>query len=202
MESKAITRNAIFLILDVIPLFIDGFFHKALKESSTSILSKDEADELKAPVLAFVVLATIANLMNIVVILGFTFKEHIRYDYVKRKWPFITSGLFAWFVDFPQIVIALTVAFELKDGLIGSVQFVKPVFGLVKAILQICSLTFFQSDKTPYAQLVDNDRNDEEMHSDIRRRLCNIFTLWFTYTGNITNLICSFILLVRVSKFM
>ena len=153
MESKAITRNAIFLILDVIPLFIDGYFHKALKESSTSILSKDEADELKAPVLAFVVLATIANLMNIVVILGFTFKEHIRYDYVKRKWPFITSGLFAWFVDFPQIVIALTVAFELKDGLIGSVQFVKPVFGLVKAILQICSLTFFQCDKTPYAQL-------------------------------------------------
>ena len=198
MESQAIIPNAIFLILDVIPLFIDGFFHKALKESSTPILSKDEADELKAPVLAFVVLATIANLMNIFVILCFTFNERIRYEHIKRKWPFITSGIFAWFVDFPQIVIALTVAFKLKEGLIGSVQFVKPVFGLVKAILQICILTFFPWDKAPYAQLVDNDRDDEEMHSDRGRRKCNIFT----YMGSIINLLCSFILLVRVSKFM
>lgn len=118
--------NASILALDLVSLLIDGLFYKALAEAPQTILNHADADALKTPVLVFVVLVCIIQLINI----WFSVNVYCNRENEQKEWPVIISVLVVW-IDFAQIVIALATAFRTNQ-LIGKVQFSQPVFALIK----------------------------------------------------------------------
>lgn len=137
--------NDLILKLDIISLLIDGLFYKALSEAPQAILNRADANSLKIPVLVFVVLVCIIQLINISFsIYIYLIRDSYENERRKKDWPIIISMFVAW-IDFAQIVIALTTAFRTQQ-LIGRVQITKAVFGLIKAYLQIPALVILYYD--------------------------------------------------------
>lgn len=194
--------SALFLLMDFITLVIDGTFHKAFKDfkatPKTSNFTQEDANELKAPVLAFVVLETITEIMSIAVTI-YLFITADRYLQDKKNWPFIISFLGVLF-DFAQTVIALTTAFKMDKMELGDVQFVKPVFGLIKAIFQLPLLLLIYFEEAPFTRLIEVE--NEEINYGYSSRKCPSCLQWMTFIGNGINVLCSFILLTRVSNFI
>lgn len=140
--TKCFFVNALILKLDIISLLIDGLFYKALAEAPQPILNRADANALKIPVLVFVVLVCIIQLINISFsIYIYLIRDSYENERRKKDWPIIISMLVTW-IDFAQIVIALTTAFRTHH-LIGRVQITKAVFGFIKAYLQIRALVIF-----------------------------------------------------------
>lgn len=194
--------SALFLLMDFITIVIDGTFHKAFKDfkatPKTSNFTQEDANELKAPVLAFVVLETITVIMSIAVTI-YLFITADRYVQDKKNWPFIISFLGVLF-DFAQTVIALTTAFKMDKMELGDVQFVKPVFGLIKAIFQLSILLLIYFEEAPFTRLIEVE--NEEINYGSSSRKGPFCLQWMTFIGNGINVLCSFILLTRVSNFM
>lgn len=194
--------RALFLLMDFTTLVINGAFHKAFKDfketPKASEFTKDDANELKAPVLAFVVLKTITEIKSITVTI-YLFITADRYVQVNRNWPFIISVIGVLF-DFPQTVIALTTAFKMDKMELGDVQFEKPVFGLFKAILQSPLLWLIYFEEAPFTRLIEVKNDAINYGSSSRKRPPCL--QWMAYIGNGVNFLCSFILLTRVSKSM
>lgn len=154
--------NALILKLDIISLLIDGLFYKALSEAPQAILSRADANALKIPVLVFVVLVCIIQLINISFsIYIYLIRGPYENEQRKKDWPIIVSMLVAW-IDFAQIVIALTTAFRTQQ-LIGRVQITKAVFGLIKAYLQIPALVILYYDGKYCPRVFDVDHEDENL---------------------------------------
>lgn len=187
--------------MDLITLVIDGTFHKAFKDykETPNGLSQEEANELKAPVLAFVVLGSIIEAMNIAITVYFCRKGPDRYVQEKKIWPFIISVLGVMF-DFAQIIIALTTAFKMNKMELGCIQFVKAVFGLIKTIFQLPLLLLIYFEEAPYTRLIDYDTEEKSYGSSCKNRLSLL--QFMAMIGNVINLFCTFILLIRVSKFV
>lgn len=190
---------ALFLLIDFITLVIEGIFYQALKDfkaTPQSDFTFKDANELKAPVLAFVVLQTITEFMSVVVT-GYLFKKGDE----KKDWPFIISVLGVLF-DFAQVVIALITAFRMDKLELEDVQFVRPVFGLIKPIFQLTGLYLIYAEEAPFTRLIEVENDEISYGSSYRKwSSCN-WLQWMAFIGNGVNLVCSFILLTRVSKFM
>lgn len=187
--------NALILKLDIISLLIDGMFYKALSEAPQAILSRADANALKIPVLVFVVLVCIIQLINI----SFSIYIYlIRDSYEKRRkkmdWPIIISMLVAW-IDFAQITIALTNAFRTHQ-LIGRVQITKAVFGLIKAYLQIPALVILYYDGKYCPRVFDVHHEEENLVDTSKARWSSLLII--TLVGFVFNFVCFFALLVRV----
>lgn len=200
--EKWILISAIFLLLDLITLIIDGIFYKEFKDfretPKVSNFTQKDANELKAPVLAFVVLETITEVMSFAFTI-YLFTTADRYVQEKKNWPFVISVLSVLF-DFAQTVIALTTAFKMDKMELGDVQFVKPVFGLIKAIFQLPLLLLIYREEAPFTRLIEVENDEKNYGSSPRKRPSCL--QWMTFIGNGINLFCSFILLTRVSNFM
>lgn len=194
--------SALFLMMDFTTLVIDGNYYKAFKDfkatPNASTFTQKDANELKAPVLAFVVLETITEFMNIAVILYLLITAE-RYVREKKNWPYIISVLGVLF-DFAQIVIALTTAFKMDKMELGNVQFVKPVFGLIKAVFQLPVLVLIYFEEAPFLQLIEVENDEINYGSSCKKRPSCL--QWMAFIGNGVNLLCSFILLTRISKSM
>lgn len=65
--------NFTVLGLDIISILIDGLFYKALREAPQEVLLRDDANELKTPVLVFIIFVCIIQLINIV----YTIYKHL-----------------------------------------------------------------------------------------------------------------------------
>lgn len=94
--------NASILALDLVSLLIDGLFYKALTEAPQAILNHADANALKIPVLVFVVLVCIIQLINIWFSVNMYFnpeKDDNIFKIEKKKWPVILSVLVVW-IDF------------------------------------------------------------------------------------------------------
>lgn len=162
-----------------------GIFYQALKDfkatPQTDFTLKD-ANELKAPVLAFVVLQTITEFMSIVVT-GYHFKKGDE----KKDWPFIISVLGVLF-DFAQVVIALITAFKMDKLELEDVQFVRPVFGLIKPTFQLTGLYLIYAEEAPFTRLIEVE-NDEINYGTSYRKWssCN-WLQWMAFIGNGVNL--------------
>lgn len=183
--------------MDLITLVIDYNFHRAFKDfkATPKGLSQDDANELKAPVLAFVILESIFVAMKFAITVKYCRKEQDRYK-EKQVWPFVITFFGVW-LDFAQTVIALTTAFKMDDEMkLGYVQFAKPVFGLIKTIIQSIVLYFIYVEEVPYTRLIDYD-TDEKNNGP-----CCKMLKWIAMIGNFTNCVCSFILVIRISKFV
>lgn len=191
--------NASILALDLVSLLIDGLFYKALADAPQAIISHDDANALKTPVLVFVVLVCIIQLMNIAFSVTMYFNpapdDNIFEE--KRKWPVILSVLVVW-IDFAQIVIALSTAFRTNQ-LIGNVQFSQPVFALIKTFFQIPALALLYFDNNQYSQLGVEEEiclvRCFKKYTSISFQNLVIIAL----AGFILNCCCSVLLLVRVS---
>lgn len=185
--------NASILALDLVSLLIDGLFYKALAEAPQAILNHADADALKTPVLVFVVLVFIIQLINI----WFSVNVYCNRENEQKEWPVIISVLVVW-IDFAQIVIALATAFRTNQ-LIGKVQFSQPVFALIKTFFQIPALVRLYLAKNQYSP-IDAVRENclgncfEENTIFSFRNLVGI-----ALAGFILNFCCSVLLLVRVS---
>lgn len=91
------------------------------RQKQVSDFTQEDANELKAPVLAFVVLGTITEIMSIAVTI-YLFITANRYVQEKKNWLIIISVLGVLF-DFAQTVIARTTAFKMDKMELGNVQF-------------------------------------------------------------------------------
>lgn len=194
--------TALFLLMDLITLAIDCIFHRAFKDfkATPNGLSQKDAKDLKAPVLAFVVLETIFVVMKIAITVYFLLKGPDRYVKEKKDWPFIISVFDVWF-DFAQTVIALTTAFKMDDEMqLGYVQFAKPVIELIKTIVQSTVLFFIYFEEAPYTRLIDYETDEKINGSYCKKRLSLLQCV--VMIGNVINFVCSFILIIRVSKFV
>lgn len=154
--------NASILALDLVSLLIDGLFYKALAEAPQAVLNHADASSLKMPVSVFVVLVCIIQLINIAISVYMYFtpgdNDNI-FKIKKEKWPVILSVLVVW-IDFAQIVIALSTAFRTNQ-LIGNVQIFQPVVALIK--------TFFQIPAVVRFYLKQELHNDDNTQSDVDR---------------------------------
>lgn len=191
--------NASILALDLVSLLIDGLFYKALAEAPQAILNHADANALKTPVLVFVVLVCIIQFINISFSVSMYFNRE-RNDNIfeeKKEWPVILSVLVVW-IDFAQIVIALSTAFRTNQ-LIGNVQFSQPVFALIKTFFQIPALALLYFDKNQYSQIGADGENCLE--NCLKKYTCFSFQNLVTIAlaGFILNCCCSVLLLVRVS---
>lgn len=192
--------NASILALDLVSLLIDGLFYKALTEAPQAILNHADANALKTPVLVFVVLVCIIQLINIWFSVNMHFnpeKDDNIFKIEKKKWPVILSVLVVW-IDFAQIVIGISTAFRTNQ-LIGKVQFSQPVFALIKTFCQISALVRRYLDKNQYSQ-IDADGENCLINYFKRNRFCSFQNLVIiALAGFILNCCCSVFLLVRVS---
>uniref|UniRef100_A0A8W8JF56 Uncharacterized protein n=2 Tax=Magallana gigas TaxID=29159 RepID=A0A8W8JF56_MAGGI len=146
--------TALFLLMDLITLAIDCIFHRAFKDfkATPNGLSQKDAKDLKAPVLAFVVLETIFVVMKIAITVYFLLKGPDRYVKEKKDWPFIISVFDVWF-DFAQTVIALTTAFKMDDEMqLGYVQFAKPCSSQRSLLKTYVQFEYDSADKDPRKQ--------------------------------------------------
>lgn len=190
--------NALILALDIISLLIDGLFYKALTEAPQAILTRDDANALKIPVLVFVVVVCIIQLINISFsIYIYLIRDSYENERRKKNWPIIISMFVAW-IDSAQIVLALTTAFRTHQ-LIGRVQFLKPALGLIKTYIQIPALVilYYDGKYCPRVFYVDPE---EENLVDTSKERCSFLTI-ITLVGFVFNFLCSFALLVRVFMF-
>lgn len=90
-------------------------------------------------------------------------------------------------MDFAQTVIALTTAFKMDDEMeLGDVQFAKPVFRLIKTVVQSTVLYFIYFEEAPYTRLIDYD-TDEKINGPCCKKL-----KWIAIIGNVTNFVHSF----------
>lgn len=154
--------NASILALDLVSLLIDGLFYKALAEAPQAVLNHADASSLKMPVSVFVVLVCIIQLINIAISVYMYFTPGDNgniFKIKKEKWPVILSVLVVW-IDFAQIVIALSTAFRTNQ-LIGNVQIFQPVVALIK--------TFFQIPAVVRFYLKQELHNDDNTQSDVDR---------------------------------
>lgn len=153
--------NASILALDLVSLLIDGLFYKALAEAPQAVLNHADASSLKMPVSVFVVLVCIIQLINIAisVYMYFTTEDNDNIFKIKKeKWPVILSVLVVW-IDFAQIVIAISTAFRTNQ-LIGNVQIFQPVVALIKTFFQIPAVVrFYLSQDLPTD---DNAKSDDD----------------------------------------
>lgn len=189
--------NALILELDIISLHIDGLFYKALTEAPQAILTRDDANALKIPVLVFVVLVCIIQLVNISFSINiYLIRDSYENERRKKDWPIIISMFVAW-IDFAQIVIALTTAFR-THRLIGRVQILKAVFGIIKTCLQITALVILYYDGK-YCPLVFDVHHEEENLVDTSK--ARSFLAIISLVGFLFNFLCSFALLVIVFMF-
>lgn len=187
--------NALILKLDIISLLIDGMFYKDLSEAQQAILSRADANALKIPVLVFVVLVCIIQLINISFsIYIYLIRDSYENGRKKMDWPLIISMLVAW-IDFAQIAIALTTAFRTHQ-LIGRVQITKAVFGLIKAYLQIPALVILYYDGKYCPRVFDVHHEEENLVDTSKARWSSLLII--TLVGFVFNFVCSFALLVRV----
>lgn len=195
--EKWLWITALFLLMDLITLVIDYNFYRAFKEfkATPKGLSQDDANDLKAPVLAFVIVGSIFVAMKFAITVIYCRKGQDRYK-EKQDWPFVITFIGVW-LDFAQTVIALTTAFKMDDKMeLGDVQFAKPVFGLIKTVVQSTVLYFIYFEEAPYTRLIDYD-TDEKINGPCCKKL-----KWIAMIGNVTNFVCSFFLIIRVSKFV
>lgn len=195
--EKWLWITALFLLMDLITLVIDYNFYRAFKEFEATAkgLSQDDANDLKAPVLAFVIVGSIFVAMKFAITVIYCRKGQGRYK-EKQDWPFVITFIGVW-LDFAQTVIALTTAFKMDDKMeLGDVQFAKPVFGLIKTVVQSTVLYFIYFEEAPYTRLIDYD-TDEKINGPCCKKL-----KWIAMIGNVTNFVCSFFLIIRVSKFV
>lgn len=196
--TKWLFVNAFILALDIISLLIDGLFYKALAEAPQAILTRDDANALKIPVLVFVNLVCIIELTNIAFsIYIYLIRDSYENEQKKMDWPIIISMLVVW-IDFAQIVIALLTAFRTHQ-LIGNVQITKAVFGLIKTCVQIPALVILYYIKIylKYCPRVfDVDENPVELSKG--RRFLTIIIL----VGFVCNFLCYFALLARMFMFL
>lgn len=181
--------------MDIISLLIDGLFYKALSEAPQAILNRADANALKIPVLVFVILVCIIQLINISFsIYIYLIRGPYENERRKKDWPIIVSMLVAW-IDFAQIVIALTTAFRTQQ-LIGRVQITKAVFGLIKAYLQIPALVILYYDGKFCPRVFDVHHEEENLVDTSKARWSSLLII--TLVGFVFNFVCSFALLVRV----
>jgi hypothetical protein len=195
MEKYFWIVTILVITLNVVSLILDGLFYNALKESQNDTLTEDEVNEFKAPVLAFIVMGSIGTFMNIVFIPFNLCGGNISYCREKMTWPFLMSALWAWLEDFPQLVIAIIAAFR-ADQLITVVLFLKAIYGLVKCFVYGMLIGFDRRDEHQYEQLHDVEKAETE---GVNCRCCNKAMIIF---GIILNCVCSFVLLVRVCRFL
>lgn len=184
----------LFIILDFLSLILDGLFYKALKDSQIGTLKEDEANELKAPVLAFVVMGSILTFMNIALVLFIRWGGKVPRHQEKMMWPFLASAFIVWVNDFPQLVIELTVAFKVHQLI--TVQILKAIFGLIKCLFHFIVIGCIPNDECEYEQIYDAEELENE---DCNCRCC---AKLIDIVGNILNFLCSFVLLVRVCLFL
>lgn len=83
---------------------------------------------------------------------------------------------------------------------LGNVQFVKPVFGLIKAVFQLPVLVLIYFEEAPFLQLIEVENDEINYGSSCKKRPSCL--QWMAFIGNGVNLLCSFILLTRISKSM
>lgn len=83
---------------------------------------------------------------------------------------------------------------------LGDVQFVKPVFGLFKAIFQLPIRLLIYFEESPFTRLIEVENDKINYGSSSRKRPSCL--QWMAFIGNGVNLLCSFNLLTRVSKSM
>lgn len=188
--------NGSVLALDIVSHLIDSLYFKALAEAPQDILNPGDAKALKIPVLVFIVFVCILQLINI----SFSIKYRKEIEYLKNL-PVIVSLVVVW-IDFAQIVIALSTAFRTHQ-LIGNVQFSQPVFAIIKTIFQIPALVYFYFVKAKkYSKLGDDKENC--LVNCLKKNTCNFCTFFqdirnIALAGFILNFCCSVVLLVRVS---
>lgn len=187
--------NDLILKLDIISLLIDGLFYKALSEAPQAILNRADANALKIPVLVFVILVCIIQLINISFsIYIYLIRGSYENERRKKDWPIIISMLVAW-IDFAQIVIALTTAFRTQQ-LIGRVQITKAVFGVIKAYLQIPALVILYYDGKFCPRVFDVHHEEENLVDTSKVRWSSLLII--TLVGFVFNFVCSFALLIRI----
>lgn len=102
--------------------------------------------------------------------------------------------LVVW-IDFAQIVIALTTAFRTHQ-LVGRVQITKAVFGLIKTCVQISALVILYYDGKYCPRVFYEDENSVELSKG--RRFLTIIIL----VGFVCNFLCSVALLARMFMFL
>lgn len=190
--------NAVILELDIISLLTDGLFYKALAEAPQAILTRDDANALKKPVLVFVILVCIIQLTNISFsIYIYLIRDSNENEQRKKDWPIIIS-MPVVVIDFAQIVIALTTAFR-THRLIGKVQINKAVFGLIKTCIQIPGLVILYYDRRYCPRVFNRNPADENsVETSKGRRFLAIIIL----VGFVCNFLCSFALLARMLMFL
>lgn len=190
--------NALILELDIISLLIDGLFYKALAEAPQAILTRDDANALKKPVLVFVILVCIIQLTNISFsIYLYLIRDSNENEQRKKDWPIIIS-MPVVLIDFLQIIIALTTAFR-THRLIGKVQINKAVFGLIKTCIQIPGLVILYYDRRYCPRVFNRNSADENsVETSKGRRFLAIIIL----VGFVCNFLCSFALLARMFMFL
>lgn len=190
--------NALILELDIISLLIDGLFYKALAEAPQAILTRDDANALKKPVLVFVILVCIIQLTNISFSIHlYLIRDSNENEQRKKDWPIIIS-MPVVLIDFLQIVIALTAAFR-THRLIGKVQINKAVFGLIKTCIQIPGLVILYYDRRYCPRVFNRNPVDENsVETSKGRRFLAIIIL----VGFVCNFLCSFALLARMFMFL
>lgn len=91
------------------------------RQKQVSDFTQEDANELKEPVLTFVVLETITEIMSVAVTI-YLFISANRYVQEKKNWLIIISVLGVLF-DFAQTVIALTTTFKMDKMELGHVEF-------------------------------------------------------------------------------
>lgn len=184
IEEKWFLVNFTVLGLDIISILIDGLFYKALREAPQEVILRDDANELKTPVLVFVIFVCIIQLINIV----YTIYKRLfigESDNEKKDWPIFISVLVV-LIDFAQIVIALSTAFRTHQ-LVGNVQVVKPVFGILKTFFQTSALVILYNFPKEDSEGAGNQFSNH-------RRFLSIIAL----IGFLLNFFCSFLLLILV----
>lgn len=190
--------NALILELDIISLLIDGLFYKALAEAPQAILTRDDANALKIPVLVFVILVCIIQLTNISFsIYIYLIRDSNENEQRKKDWPIIIS-MPVVLIDFLQIVIALTTAFR-THRLIGKVQINKAVFGLIKTCIQIPGFVILYYDRRYCPRVFNRNPVDENSVETSKGRH---FLAIIILVGFVCNFLCSFALLARMFMFL
>lgn len=103
--------------------------------------------------------------------------------------------MFVAWIDFAQIVIALTTAFRTQQ-LIGRVQFTKAVLWLIKAYLQIPALVILYYDGKYCPRVFDVHHEEENLVDTSKARSSSLLII--TLVVFVFNFVCSFALLMRV----
>lgn len=180
MDLYTVVFMGIFTVLDAIDLIIDGIFHDNVKSNPENILTQDDANNFKAPIFTFLIVGSVAAVINIGIFIT-TFISHrgIAYKEEKMKVPLYMSTLITWFEDLPQIAICLILAFNIDSWLNESVQLTKAIFTIVKAMIHLVYLCMTKN----------------------RYEAARLWLFKLDFIGNVILLLSDIILLTRLGSF-